>query len=531
MLILILVACQPNGSVDCDEPIQAFVDDDGDGYGSGEPQPACGLGPGLADNRVDCDDQDPDVFVGADEVCNGIDDDCDGEVDEDFDPRTFFADEDGDGFGARFPAVLTCSDPGPGWAPVDTDCDDGDPTIHPDAIEVCNDGVDDDCDALADDADASLDLRSVEWFLDFDGDGLGDLEHPSPTCIPPDQFVNNSDDCDDSDPSITQFPFFEDADLDGYGAAGTEVLSCPGFPGGSDNDLDCDDTDPLVNVPKDWYADADGDAWGSGPSQGFTCLPPGPDLGPFDGDCDDTDPTVYPGATEVCDDGIDQSCTGGDLPCEPATCKVIHDAAPGEPSGVYTLYPSGMATDLYCDMDTDGGGWTLVASTEGTTLDDAAGGWHADLLTLSPTGAHAKVFSGLRDELTGPADVRFACKNQSGNAQMKVDLSFYQVPWYREFSKGTDTDSCFSESNGAGEDPPPMRRDNVTGDVRQAGNPWNAGYLEGEDSCGDNSDFTVDFDDRGMDSIQDSTDWGEDDGIKKCGTSNPNNGAWFIFVR
>ena len=53
-----------------------------------------------------------------------------------------------------------------------------------------------------------------------------------------------------------------------------------------------------------------------------------------------------------------------------------------------------------------------------------------------------------------------------------------------------------------------------------------------EDSCTDTSDFTVDFDDRGMDSNQsDGTDWGEDDSTKKCGTSGVNDGAWHIWVR
>ena len=69
--------------------------------------------------------------------------------------------------------------------------------------------------------------------------------------------------------------------------------------------------------------------------------------------------------------------------------------------------------------------------------------------------------------------------------------------------------------------------------VPPKGDDWDAnGYLEGEDSCTDTSDFTVDFDNRGKDSNQlDGTDWGEDDSLRKCGSTYPSVGAWFIFVR
>ena len=99
---------------------------------------------------------------------------------------------------------------------------------------------------------------------------------------------------------------------------------------------------------------------------------------------------------------------------------------------------------------------------------------------------------------------------------------------------GTDADSCFSEQNGAGDDQPtPGRRNNIADVELMPGDQWNAnGYLEGEDGCGSQDDFTVDFDDRGMDSNQsDGTDWGEDDNARKCGQSGLGNGAWHIWVR
>jgi len=109
-------------------------DDDCDG--ATDEYPACGEpdedGDGAERDR-DCDDGDPTVHPGADERCNGRDDDCDGETDEY--PACGEPDEDGDG------------------AERDRDCDDGDPAVHPGAAERCN-GRDDDCDGATDEGAA-----------------------------------------------------------------------------------------------------------------------------------------------------------------------------------------------------------------------------------------------------------------------------------------------------------------------------------------------------------------------------------------
>jgi hypothetical protein len=78
----------------------------------------------------------------------------------------------------------------------------------------------------------------------------------------------------------------------------------------------------------------------------------------------------------------------------------------------------------------------------------------------------------------------------------------------------------------------PFRRNNLNGDTRSLGDQWDAGIFIGEDSCGDTGDFTVDFDDRGMDNNQtDGTDWGEDDSARKCGSVQNGSGYWQIWVR
>jgi hypothetical protein len=113
---------------------------DGDGDGYGDPGiPQCENG-----DAEDCDDSDPEVNPGAQEICdNGIDDDCDGLIDlDDPDCVAICADDDGDGYGS----------PGDPECPAGDaeDCDDTDPAVNPGATEICDNGIDDDCDGLID---------------------------------------------------------------------------------------------------------------------------------------------------------------------------------------------------------------------------------------------------------------------------------------------------------------------------------------------------------------------------------------------
>ncbi len=488
------MGCAGDGGPECEVFLEGFVDADGDGFGAGEAQAVCRLGD-LVDNDRDCNDEDPLVFPGAEELCNGLDDDCNGELDNGLDLKTWYADADGDGFGGMFPAQRACERPEGDWV-RNTDP-----------------------------------ASKTSYHLDADLDGYGDPDIFVELCTPRAGYAANPDDCDDDDASITQYEFYEDADLDGYGNPSSYVLACEAVDGAASNGDDCDDTDPDVNVPQDWLLDADGDGAGVGASVVFQCLDPGPGLAPAANglDCDDNDPLRAPQFVEACGDGIDQNCDGSDS-C--TTCQDWLDADPTSPNGVYTIEPgAGQLFDVFCDMTTDGGGWTLVASTAVTTLnDEGTSSYYPGLRTLQPTSGNTGIWRGLRGLTTAGSDIRFACKLNPTDATMAVDLSFYQNTWYQTITTGTDTQSCFY--NGGQALPAPERRNNITGATLPAGDIWNSGVLEGEDSCSDTTDFTVDFDDRGMDSNQaDGTDWGEDDGSKKCGTTAPANGAWFIFVR
>jgi hypothetical protein len=100
----------------------------------------------------DCDDFDATVYLGADEVCDNVDNDCDTLADDDDDDvvaaPSWFEDSDLDGFGAGS-AIVQCGGP-VGWVLADGDCNDDAQHIYPGAEEVCFDWIDDDCDGVDD---------------------------------------------------------------------------------------------------------------------------------------------------------------------------------------------------------------------------------------------------------------------------------------------------------------------------------------------------------------------------------------------
>ena len=140
-----------DGAVDESEATDAptwYSDDDGDGFGDpGQAATACEPPAGHVEDAGDCDDGDPDVHPDAAELCDGVDNDCDGVVDDDDaeDAAIWYADGDGDGYGDVSTTADACMQP-VGYVATSGDCDDGDASVHPGASEVAGDGIDQDCD-------------------------------------------------------------------------------------------------------------------------------------------------------------------------------------------------------------------------------------------------------------------------------------------------------------------------------------------------------------------------------------------------
>jgi hypothetical protein len=187
-----------------------YADADGDGFGDTDASvEACTAPSGHSAVDGDCDDADAQVHPEASEACNGVDDDCDGEIDEDV-ATTWYQDEDGDGWGSDH-AIQAC-DPPSGYVAVVGDCDDQDALVNPDASEIC-DEVDNDCDGEIDE-----DVGET-WYADADFDGYGDPHHSEQACEQPSGTVDNAEDCDDGSagvhPGATDICNATDDDCDG----------------------------------------------------------------------------------------------------------------------------------------------------------------------------------------------------------------------------------------------------------------------------------------------------------------------------
>ncbi len=204
----------------------------------------------------DCDDADIDVHPDADEVCDGVDNDCDELVDDDdpgvLDAPAWFADLDGDGDGDPASWVTACAQP-EATSPLDGDCDDDDP-LNASIFEEACDGRDNDCDGAVDedwvDSDEDGLLDCVD--LDDDGDGLSDEEEEEHGTDPLDPDTDGDGMGDGTEVDVGADPLDEDTDGDGI----TD----------GDDGLGDDDGDGVINVldPTDDSADGDDDGGGGG---------------------------------------------------------------------------------------------------------------------------------------------------------------------------------------------------------------------------------------------------------------------------
>ena len=386
---------EEDGDCDDDDPavttgsLFAWLDADGDSFGAGAQVPLCSFAPGYSFVDGDCDDNESTVYPGAIEYCDGLDNDCNGSIDDNaVDPRSLWPDLDGDGEGA---GSLVSGCPRAGYASSFSDCDDANNTIYTGAAEFC-DGVDHDCDGLVNE-DSSTDALLL--FQDSDGDGFGDSSLPLYSCVLTDNTSADYSDCDDQKSSI--YPgapeycngsdddcdggvdeadavdivtFYLDSDGDGYGDFLSPTYACTAPVGYVNRDDDCDDTDTTfhpnalescdnvdqncdgnadLDIADPWYPDADADGYGDQSAiPTYDCVQPAGLLANAE-DCDDADNTIHPQASEHCD-GVDEDCDGT-ADNDPVDGSLWYADADLDGSGdafvslLWCTQPSGMVAD------------------------------------------------------------------------------------------------------------------------------------------------------------------------------------------
>jgi len=299
-------------------PVWAAVDADGDGFG--DPATAvlladCSeLGPDEVSDASDPDDSDAARFPGATEQCNGLDDDGDGAIDEDgCGCESHLVDGD---------IYLVCLSP-LSWYEASDDCVDKGAhlaTLHTADVQAGFDDV-----VLDYGVDLWIGLTDAEAEGLFDwlsGNSLGwtNWRYGEPNdhndgedCVETEVGTGLWDDQNCTYPEAyvcerdcTEERWFLDADGDGLGDPAVEIWSCTPPSGHVLNDADCDDEDD--RVPRFGYIDADGDGFGVG-TPFVAC---DASLAPVDGDCDDEDYAISPGMPDLPDDGVDADCDGAD---------------------------------------------------------------------------------------------------------------------------------------------------------------------------------------------------------------------------
>ncbi len=491
---------------DCNYVVdEGFADTDGDGWKD------CLDGDDDNDGTVDgedCAPLDGALHPGATELCDGIDNDCDQEVDEELGSLAC-------GKGECFHTVAACiagvkqtCDPFAGIAEEvcdgkDNDCDGltdedqgkvscglglcfhtvpacagGEPAVceplEGASVEVC-DGLDNDCDGKTDEGLGTVSCGKGQCFHqltacvggevqecnpfqgampevcdgvdnDCDGEkdeelgtvlcGTGACEHEQDYCVAGKVAVCNP--FAGAQPEVCDL---EDNDCDGLvdedlgvsacgeGECAHAVANCvDGVPGecnpqegATDEVCDGKDNDCDGTVDED-FADTDGD-------ETADCMDTDDDAdGDLDeSDCAPTDPAISHFADEVCGNDVDDDCDGEADPydvCLRKSCFELHQDFPELPSGGYTIDPDGEGgvdpIEVGCDMTTDGGGWTLVMALRG----DTSNNWH-----LYDYEAAGFKVPDVPDQVTG--DVQTICAlpkafinalGEGGQKQYLVDI-------------------------------------------------------------------------------------------------------------
>lgn len=365
-------------------------------------------------------------------------------------PTAWYLDADNDGYYVS--DSLACTAPSPDYSAtmgIMGDCNDAISTINAAGIEVCGNGVDEDCtgadlacgvngctdanacnfNPLATINDGSCIAPSM-WYLDADNDGyfLSDsLACAAPTanytstmgilgdCDDNQSGINAAaaeicdeidNDCDEEIDEFVQNTYFLDADADGFGDVNVSTLSCTSVLGYVSNSDDCDDALLL-------YLDSDGDSYGS------QILAACGEL--TNNDCNDSNINIYPGAFEFCENNIDENCDGTDDVC---------------------LGIPGCTNTLACNFDpqaqSDNGSCSFAILWY---LDADADGWASDTTTscVQPSVNHTSAGLILDDCNDNDASINAGATELCGNG---IDENCDEVDEICIVLGCTDADAC-----------------------------------------------------------------------------------------
>ena len=295
-----------------------FVDADEDGYLSFE----------------DCDDSNPDVNPGSAEICDSLDNDCDGLINDSISFWTYYIDTDMDGFGTEDSTIYTCENVVPmGFSSNNDDCDNSNPDINPDMPETC-DSIDNNCNELIDE-----DLELFNYFIDQDNDGFGTIDSIVQSCdsIAPIGFVAQFGDCNDTlemvNPDMVEICDSLDNDCNGMTDEGLEFFT--------------------------YYADTDNDGFGDSLNSLMSCLDTIVGYVSNSDDCDDENEEINPSATEIPDNMIDENCDGLDF--EVAVQTIL-------PSSDVRLFPNPAKELVTIDLNYQSSGEVVILDVLGRSV-------------------------------------------------------------------------------------------------------------------------------------------------------------------
>ncbi len=323
-------------------------------------------------NSSDCKPADKAISLLAKEICNDIDDNCDGAVDEANATgcKPYYFDEDGDGAGVTLVMCLCAATP-PYSASAAGDCNDQDGTVNPKAKEICANGKDDNCNGSENDIDA---VGCKAFFVDADDDGYGTAASQCLCTNAGDYSAKQAGDCNDANSAVNPgqmekcadkldnncnasvdetgclgcTTYYKDVDGDGFGLTNDkQCLSSATSPynalkPGDCNDAlkavspaapescnkvddDCDSQTDESNATgcKVYYQDEDKDTFGTGSGQ-CACGPTGLMTAATAKDCNDKDAAVNPSKAEICGNAKDDNCAGGETEENAVGCAKLY---------------------------------------------------------------------------------------------------------------------------------------------------------------------------------------------------------------